>query len=798
MSLAQDTRYALRVLARAPGFTAAVVLTLALGVAATTAVFSVFNAVLLRPFSYPAPDRLVMIGDPDQRTRNVSYQDYMDFVAQSGAFSRAAVFNEWSPSISGAGEAEMLRGGIVDSPFFEVFGVKPERGRFFSAEEDRPGKDDTVVISHGLWMRKFGGADVVGKPLTVDGRPLTIIGITPASFEDPHLVSGHDGEIWTTIAPKFDGDWVRSGRSLRMVARLRAGVTLAEAKARVEAISARLQTLYPKDNVSEDYSLIGLRQARLGDVRRPMILVFAASALLLLIACANVVNLMLARTARRTAETSVRVALGASPWHILRQLAAEAFVLALLGGVGGVALANGLVALFVRLGGESVPRMLQVSLDARVLLFAMAATLLTAFVTALLPGLQAVRGRVSGPRSTRGASAGAGVQRSQAVLVVAQVAVSVLVIAVAALLGRSLWNLLHVDKGFDEHAALTMKVRAPRDAYPKQENVAVFYAEVLRQIRALPGVEVAGTASMLPFDGNWSCDGFALPDHPELDPSRPCAESRVVSSGYLASIGAPILRGRGITEADGKDAPKVALLDAAFARKYFGDADPLGRIVEIHEAKRTIVGITAPARLLQVSDPSNPVIYTPEVQDDRAYRARSLIIRTSADPLALAGPVRRIVSGISPAAPVAEVRTMRNVIDTSLAPQRFRAVLVGGFAAAALLLATIGVAGVLSFATSQRLREIGIRLACGATPSRIARLILRRAFQLLAAGSILGVIGAAVAGRFVEALLFGVHATDPLTLVAVVVTLSAAGLAAGALPAMRAASVEPVEVLRAE
>lgn len=794
-----DFKYALRSLGKAPGFSLAVIATLALGIASTASVFSVFDGVLLQPLGYTAPDRLVRLLNVStsisaRRTSTISYPDFVDAESQSGAFSVATYSAQWHPSVSGYGNAEILTGGAIDSHFFETFGVKPERGRFFIAKEDQPGSDDKVVISHGLWMRKFGGSDVVGKPLHVDGRVLTVVGIAPA-FEDPRLNDPRDSEIWTTLAP-LPGDWSRDGRSLAAVARLRDGVTLANARARISAVASRLRTQYVADRET-DVIIVPLRDTVVGSVERPLGILLGAAALLLLVACVNVVNLMLARTSRRSAEISVRVALGASPRHLLRRLFAEAMVLAIAGGATGVALAFGIVRLFAQLAAVSIPRFGEVSINGRVLIFAIAVTLLVAIVTAILPALQSIWGGIAAPGSVRGAAGSGRAQRAQTTLVIAQVAISVVVIAVAALLGRSLWNLLQVDKGIDERGVLTMQVRAPREKYAGRREFNDFYRDVTAKIAAIPGVAAVGTTSILPLDGDWSCDGFSLQQDPAAR-SVGCAEARVISTGYLTAIGSHLVRGRPFGEHDVDHAPLVTIIDQTFASRYFNNDNPIGRQIRIHQQLRTIVGIAGAARLMNADEPAGPAVYMPEMQDERSGRERSVIIRTATDPSAMIPAAREAIAAVSREAPVMNVRTMSEVLAGSLAPQRFRALLVGGFGAAALLLATVGIAGVLAFATSQRTREIGIRLALGSTPMGIVRIVLRRALQLIAMGSIVGLAGALAAGRFVRTLLFGVPANDPLTLGLVVAILAFAALIAAALPAARAANIEPMDVLRAD
>jgi len=793
-----DLRHAIRSLRKSPGFSLAVIATFAIGIAATTAVFTVFNAVLLQPLGFPRADQLVRVMNlspkTDVRKRvTISWPDLLDVEKQSGAFSSMSYASQWHPALSGYGTAEILVGNGVDSRFFQTLGIKPEHGRFFVPQEDVPGFDNKAVLSHAFWMRKFGGADMIGKPIRIDGNVLTVIGIAPP-FEDLHLHDTRDADIWTTLAP-IPSDWSRNSRSLMAIARLRDGVSFETARTRVAAVAARLRADYPEDK-DEDVKIVPLREMVVGDVRRPLAMLLAASALLLLIACFNVVNLVLARTSRRAPEIALRAALGASPRQLLLRLLSEASVLAVAGGACGIALATGVVRLFARLSADSFPRMRDLAPNQSVLLFAALVTALCAIAASVIPSIAALRGRATSPGTSRNSTASRAALRTQEFIVIAQIAISIVVIASAALLGRSLWNLFNLDKGIEESSVLTMHVRAPREDYPKRENFNVFYRDVIAKLSALPGVKTVGTTSILPLDGDWSCDGYSLDLGSALN--EQCAEARVVSPNYLDGIGTRLIRGRGFVESDGANAPLVLIVDRTFANTNFGTEDVIGKQIKLHGQPRTIVGIVEPARVMSVEDAPPQVVYTPELQDNRSQRERTIVIRTSGDPRAVTGNALNVIKQISANAPVRDVRTMRDVVSDVLRPQRFRAVLVGGFAFAALLLATVGIAGVLAFATTLRLREIGIRLALGSTSSGIVRLILRRALQLVAFGGALGIAGALMTSRFLSALLFGIGATDPLTLTAVTAMLALCAAAAAVLPAARAASVEPITVLRAD
>ncbi len=791
-------RHAIRSLRKSPGFSLAVIATFAIGIAATTAVFTVFNAVLLEPLGFPRADRLVRVMNVSPKTdlRNrvtISLPDLEDVASQSGAFSSVSYAAQWHPAMSGDGAAEILTGNAVDSHFFETLGVRPERGRFFVPQEDVPGKDDKAVISHAFWLRKFGGTDVIGRALHIDGRALVVVGIAPP-FDDLHLHDDRDTEIWTTLAPE-PKDWSRNSRSLIAVARLRDGVTFAAARARIGALAERLRATYAEDR-DEDLSVKPLQEMMVGDVRRPLSILLAAAGLLLAIACFNVVNLVLARTARRSPEIALRIALGASAWQLLRRLLSEAIVLALAGGAAGVALGWAAVRTFSRLADGSVPHMRGLTANGEVLACAAIATAICAIAASLLPAINMLRGRTAIARTSRGATASRGAIRTQEALVVLQIAISVVVIGAAALLGRSLWNLFNVDKGIDERGVITLHVRAPREDFPKRPDFTNFYRDALAAIGALPGVQIAGTTDILPLDGDWSCDGYSLKlDAPQMED---CAETRVVSAQYLDAIGTKLVRGRGFRASDDANAPPVILVDQTFARTKLGGEDAIGRQIKLHGMPRTIIGIVEPARMMSIQDAPPAAVYTHNLQDTRAGRERTFVIRTAGDPRALIAPARAVIHRLSPNAPIADVRTMHQVVSEFLQPQRFRAWLVGGFAAAALLLATVGVAGVLAFATSLRLREIGIRLALGSTGSGIIRLILRRAMRLVFIGGAAGIVSALAAGRFLNAMLFGVSPNDPLTLAGVAAVIALCAVAAAVIPAMRAAAVEPISVLRAE
>ena len=797
-----DFRYAARTLLQSPGFTLAAVAMLALAVGASTAVFSIANDVLLDPLAYREPDRIVRLLGVNPRGDEVviSYPDFLDVVAQSGAFARAAAFQEWQPAVSGSGDAEVLSGATVDSGFFDVLGVRPARGRFFVPQEDRPGGDIIVVLSHALWQRKFGGReDVVGKTILLDARPMTVIGIAPRDFEEPYLLDNTRRiDVWTTNALDLAQDQApRGSRSYTAIARLEDGVTLESANARVAAVTARLGRTYP-ETTGHGMQLVPLKVRMTGGVRKPLWVLFAAVLLLLLLACVNIANLLLARVERKGRDAAIRVALGATNWHLLRQVFAETTLLAVAGSAAGVLVAMALLRRIVAFGAASIPRLTETTLDLRVLFFVVAATFVTALLVGLVPALQLRSGKIAVRANARGATAAAPAVWAQSMLVIVQVAISIVLLVAAALVGRSLWNLMNVDIGIDQESAITFNVRAPRTEYRGRPKLIAFYRELTSRLGRIPGVEAVGATTSLPLGGDFYSFRVRIEGRPELPPAeRPSAELRGVTPGYFAAVGLPILSGRGITEGDGESAPKVMVIDETFARKHWPGQSPLGARVTANGESFEIVGIVRAARILSLAAEPEPAMYVPHAQA-QTFRSMSVIVR-SREPLATLAPaIRATVAALSADAPLSEIRPFRDVVSGAAASQRFRTMLLLAFGGAALLLATLGIAGTLAYLTSRREREIGVRMALGATARQIVSLVLSRGVLLVGAGIAAGALAALAATRLLQSLLFGVAPADPLSYAAVAATLLLAGIAASAIPAARAARTDPMTVMRAE
>jgi predicted permease len=797
-----DLRIALRTLLKSPGFAFAAVATLALAIGASTAVFSVADSVLLEPLRYREPDRIVRLVGVNPKGAGfdvISYPDYLDAVAQSGAFVKAAAFQEWNPAVTGAGDAEVLQGATVDSGFFDVLGVRPAKGRFFIADEDKPGGDTIVVISHALWQRKFGGRDVVGKTILLDAQPMTIVGVAPRDYEEPYLLDNTRRiDIWTTNALDLAHDAApRGSRSYTAIARLRDGVTLEQANARLAAISARLATMY-RENIDNAMTLVPLRVRITGRVSRPLWILFAAVLLLLLLACVNIANLLLARMERKSRDAAVRVAIGASGWDLVRQVFAETILLALAGTAGGVLLSSVFVRSIAAFGADSIPRLANVGLDLRVLLFVIAATFATALLIGLIPATQMKRSQASLRVSTRGTTTAAPAARTQSALVVVQVAISITLLIGAMLVGRSLWNLLSVDKGIDDRNAVTFNIRAPRTQFLKRPEVIQYYRALSERLAHVPGVEAAGATTLLPLGGDFTSMKLTIEGRPELAPGqKQHAELRGITPGYFAAVGQTLIAGRDITSADDANARPVMVIDETMAKKYWPGRSPIGTRVKTQNTVFEVVGIVRGARILNLASPAEAAMYVPHAQG-QTFRAMTMIVRSRQSLATIAPAIRAAVYATGSDSAIGDIRPYRDVVAGSVSSQRFRAILLLAFGAAALLLATLGVAGTLGYITSRRERELGVRMALGATAKEIVSLVLSRGVKLVAFGIVGGALASLFLTRLLQSMLFGVAPADPLSFAAVAATLLIAGIAASAIPAVRAARTDPMTVMRAE
>ena len=802
LGFVQDARHALRMLLRTPGFSLVAILTFAVGIGVNTAVFSVVNGVLLSPLPYPDADRITMVW-LDNRRQNIreditSYPNYLDWRDQNTSYASLAGFTGANLTLTGAGEPERLRGASVTANFFDVMAVPPLAGRLFTAEREVVGRDGVVVLSHGLWQRRFGGApDVIGRTMSLNGTPREIVAVMPASFQHPQ-----DAELWVPLAPPDDARQSRGSFWLPVIGRLKPGVSVETAQTEMSGISTRIEQAFPQMRGFGAY-VVPLQQQIVGNVERPLLVLMAAVAFVLLIACANLTNLMLGRTAARRRELAIRRALGAGRGRIIRQIVTEALVLAVLGSAIGVILAYWATGFFISLGGDTIPRAEAVALDARVLAFTLVLATLAALLSGLVPALHA-SGTHTAEHLREGGRQGGGVasRRTRSVLVAAEVALALILLTGAGLLVRTLWSLQQVERGFRTEGIVTGRVSVPASGYPDVNAVRGFHARLLERVRAIPGIESAGstTGVLQPLLANstvFTIEGRPLPPQEE----RVEYPFEAVSPGFFETIGARLVAGRTFAAQDRDGAPGVVVVNETLARQGWPGQDPIGRRIrpggEQSQAPwETVIGVIADVRRADVTKPVRPEVYFSSLQ--RSPRTQVLVVRAAGDPAAILPSIRRELQALDPQLPLFAAGTLDAEIGRTLTAPRFQSTLLAMFAVIALLLATIGIYGVTSHAVGQRTQEVGIRMALGARAADVLGLMLRQHMLPAIAGVGVGIAGAIALSRYLRTLLYGVGATDPLTFGLVALTLVIVALAACWIPARRAARIDPLLALRAE
>ncbi|MFL6227274.1 MAG: ABC transporter permease [Pyrinomonadaceae bacterium] len=801
----QDIKYGVRVLLKTPLFTAVAVLVIALGIGANTAIFSVVNAVLLRPLHFESPEQLVRVFGTSPRRNNFSrpysYLNFSDLRTQNGTLEALGAYTGTSAALSGTDAPEQITGVLASGDIFRVLKTKPLLGRLLAPEDEKPGGTPVAVISHGLWQRRFGSdPNIVGHQIKLDGKEREIIGVTPADFRFEFLTDAAD--FWTPIDPQGDGFQSRGAIFLEVIGRLKPGVTLGQAQADMEGVMGRLQQEYPNPNTGIGIRLAGAQEELVGDLRPTLLVLLGAVGFVLLIACANVANLLLARAAGRGREIAVRVALGASRARIVRQLLTESTLLACVGGLLGLLFAVWGVDLLNSFIPPDVPRFGETSLDLPVLAFTLGASLLTGVLFGLAPAVHSARIDMneSLKEGGRGATEGRARNRVHSLLVVAEVALSLVLLVGAGLLVKSFIKLRNTDPGFDPRGTVTASLSLAPVRYTKDEQITQFYDQLIERIKSLPGVEAVGAVSPLPLSGNGMSYSFVITDRPEPPPGQGLsASARFTTPGYFRAMGIPLLRGRIFTEQDRADAPAVLVVNEAFARRYFSGEEVLGKRLRLgfNRIEGEVVGVVGDVRGSNLSEPGTPEYYIP--QSHAASGDMSLVVRTStSDPAALTPALRQVVREMDKDQPLYEVRTMNALVSRSVARQRFSTTLIGVFAALALALAAVGIFSVMSFLVAQRTHEIGIRMALGAQTSDILRMILGRGMTLTLVGVGLGLAAAFGLTRLMRSLLFGVSATDPITFGGVAVLLASVALLACYVPARRATKVDPMIALRYE
>lgn len=810
-TLTHDVSYGVRMLLKSPGVTLAALISLMLAIGANTLIFSALNAVLLTPLPYAEPGRLVLVwgGDPGSRDQ-VSFTDAEDF-RRGRSLAGLAVFTDWMPALTGSGEPERIPAMQVGDGYFELLQAKPVLGRTFLPEEQQEGKDFVVVLSHGLWQRRFGGdPGIVGRTLTLNSRSYAVVGVMPPGFRSlpaPSLVS-RPAELYRPVAERYE-DEERDSRHLRALARLAPGATVEGAQAEIAAIAARLARDFPSSNTNRGAHVVSLREDTVGPVRPALLILLGAVAALLFIACANIGNLLLARATSREREVAIRTTLGATRGRITRQFLIESLTLSLAGGALGLVLAAWGRRAFEAFGPSILPAGRGFEIDGRVLAFTAGISLLASLLFGAVPALRAARASLG--RALRQGSQGSGDGpdrgRLRAGLVIAEIAMALVLVACAGLLIRSVSRLTAVDPGFDPAGRLTLKVWLPSARYATGPEQTAFYDRVLAKVETLPGVAAAGLVSTLPlgdFDRvSIDAEGLAIPEGQEPDVDR-----YIVTPGYLSAMGIPMTAGRGFTAGDRETSPLAVLVSETMARQLWPGRSALGLRVRVPNGQpreewpwRTVVGIVKDVKQYALDRENTPQMYLPQAQAPTNYM--TLVVRSRSGDIAgntaaLAAPVRVAIRALDPDQAVFDVQTMEEILMGSIALRRFSMILLGGFAGLALVLAAVGIYGVMAYSVSRRTREVGIRMVLGAQRNDVLLLILGRG--LLLAGSGLGIGLAAALGttRLMSALLFEVSPTDPFTFAAITLLLATVALAACYLPASRVLELDPLEALRNE
>ena len=800
-TLWQDVRNGLRSLARYRGYSLVVLFTLALGIGATTAIFSVVNGVLLRPLPYPDRDRLVMIWERSPHNPHdhnvVSPANYLDWRAQNHVFQNMSAVGWGVSTLIGQGEPESLRGRDISAAFFDMLGAHAAIGRTFTEQDDRPGAPPVVVISNGLWQRRFGAdPGIIGRTILLDDKPFTVVGVMPTDFR----FLSEDSDFWTPMQLNPAEDYrVKRGRYMRAIGELRPGVSLAQAQKEMDTIAARLSREYPAFDKDWGVTLVGLHDQMTRPVRPALLLLLSAVGFVLLIACANVANVALARATHRRREMAIRAALGAAGSRLARQLITESVLLALIGGAAGAALAAAGVSILLALAPQDIPRLATVRVDSAALAFTFLLSLLTGVLFGLAPAWYVRRTDPEQVLRQGGEKMEAGGHVVRDSFVVAQVALSLVLLVGAGLLAESFLRLQRTATGFDPSNLLTVRIALPSARYPEKQDKIAFFSEAIRKVSQLPGVQSAAGVVFLPFSGLLAATDFTIAGRPAPAPGEaPVTNVVVATPGYFSTMRIPLRQGRLFDEHDTAQAPRVFLVNQSFVRKFFPDENPLGQRITVAMGDNVpgeIVGVVADIKQTALDENEKPTVYYTFSHLPISFM--TLVVRSEA-PRHQLPAVTAAVHSLDPQLPLADVATMDEMISDSVSQVRFQSLLLAIFACAALLLAAIGLFGVQSYAVAQRTREIGIRVALGADRSRIFRDTVGRAAILVAVGLAIGLSAASALTRFLSSFLFEVSPGDPVTYAGVALLLTAVSLAASYVPARRAMRVDPLVALRHE
>ena len=794
----QDLRYGARMLLKKPGFSLIAILTVALGIGANTAIFSIVNAVLLRPIPYPEPEQLIWAwGNYRGGTNSASVNplDFLDYRTSNKSFAQfGASFSFGSfVTLTGNGEPERLRSGVVTANFFDVFGIKPVLGQSFIAEHEQAGRGQVTILSYGLWQRRFGGdSSLIGKPLILNGQSYTVIGVMPAEFQTPI-----PAELWAPLPVQIlTSD--RKAHFIRPIGRLKPNVTLAQAQAEIDSIARRLEETYPEDK-NWSLRLVSLQEQMIGNIGQSLWTLLGAVGFVLLIACANVANLMLARAASRYREMAVRAAMGARRRRIIRQLLTESLLLSLAGGVLGVLLSVWAVDWLVSISAGTIPAWARVDIDLRVLGVTLAATMLTGLIFGLTPALKASKPNLveTLKEGGRGASDSKSYNRARGLWVVSEIALAVVLLISAGLLIRSFIRLQQIYPGFNVENVYTLRLDLPDGRYRQPEQVENFYDRLQQRLAALPGIEVVGTVSELPMSGQANDFRFHVEGRPRDEGNVVTADYRRVNQDYFRAMKIPLLRGRQFTEEEVRTSSQVVIISEELARQFFPNEEPLGKRLLIDVGRDLpfeIIGVVGGVRHRGLTGSMYQTMYSPSLR----RLTNNLVMRTSTARLDLAAEVRKAVAAIDKDLPVPALRPMEQLLAGTIARQRMNTFLLSALATLALVLAVIGIYGVMSYAVAQRTHEIGVRLALGAQAGNVLRLVLKQGMTLALIGVALGLIASFVLTRLMRTLLFNTDPKDPLTFTTIAALLAFVALLACFFPARRATKVDPMVALRYE
>jgi len=811
----QDMRYGARMLLKSPGFTVVAVLTLALGIGANTAIFSVVNFVLLRPLEYANPDQLVMVWERNTKKgwneSPTSFADFVDFRDNAKSVELVA-FTDTNFNLTGGDQPERVAGLRVSANLFSLLGVNPARGRWFAPGEDKPGAGHVLILSYGLWQRSFGGnSNLVNQTVQLNGQSYTVVGVMPPTFKFPPAFSAtttseeliSNADLWVPLTTD-DVPLIRNIRNLKMIGRLKAGVAPQQAQAEINSIASRLAREYPDVNAGLESVVIPLHEQIVGDVREALLILLGAVVLVLLIACANIANLLLSKATARHKEIAIRTALGANRGRLLRQLLTESTLLGLLGGVFGFLVAYAGSKTLVSFGSLSIPQLTDFSFDMKVPLFALVVSLLTSLIFGLAPAIDASNPNLNEALKEGGRSSSGGATRARLrnALVITEVALAVVLVTASGLMLRSFVRLQGTSSGLNPHNLITLELELPDVRYHAAQQQTLFQQQLLQRVGSLPGVQNAATVDNLPFSGNAFNTSFTIEGRPTGPTTEtPRAYYRVISPDYFPAIGIELHKGNQFTDRDTAEQPGVAIVNETAAQRYWPGVDPLGKRIKRGrpESKNpwlTVIGIVSGSRQLSLKEGSQPEIYVPYLQNPGL--TFTLVARTASDPRSLTGALRKEVLSADREIPAVNIKLMEELISNSVAKERFYVLLLAVFAALALILAAVGVYGVMSYSVTLRTRDIGIRMALGARPADIFKHIVGQALLLGLIGLGVGIVLAIASTRVMSSLLYGINATDPLTLAITSLVLLAVALLASYLPARRATRVDPLVTLRYE